>query len=234
MVSVRPTAVAVSAAAAAVVVYAAMWLGYLNGSSWLNSLDSSSLASLHGIGLKHPAWVRFWDIVCTVFGPAAFRLLGAVAVVVVAVQRKLRATVFLLVSIQFSEFVARVAKDLVQRPRPVTALVHASWSSFPSGHAVTVMVAVLSLLTVFVPMISIRPLRVVAIVAGALIVLAVGFGRVALNVHHPSDVVGGWALGYLYFAVCAWVIRPLAPRLSARVCAPATAAATGRSRRQAS
>ncbi|MGH9480074.1 MAG: phosphatase PAP2 family protein, partial [Terriglobales bacterium] len=36
----------------------------------------------------------------------------------------------------------------------------------------------------------------------------VGFGRVALNVHHPSDVLGGWALGYLYFAVCAWVIRP--------------------------
>ncbi|MCV7402510.1 phosphatase PAP2 family protein [Mycobacterium fragae] len=233
MVSVRPTAVAVCAAAVAVVVYAAMWLGYRHGSSWLNSLDSPSLASLHGIGVKHPAWVRFWDIFCTVFGPASFRLLGAVAAVVVAVQRKLRATVFLLVSIQFSELVARVAKDLVQRPRPVTALVHASWSSFPSGHAVAVIVAVLSLLTVVVPMINLPPLRVVAVVAGALIVLAVGFGRVALNVHHPSDVLGGWALGYLYFALCAWVIRPWATSLNARACAPATAAGTERSQRPA-
>jgi undecaprenyl-diphosphatase len=38
-------------------------------------------------------------------------------------------------------------------------------------------------------------------------VLAVGFGRVALNVHHPSDVLGGWALGYLYFAACMRAFR---------------------------
>lgn len=211
MVSVRPTAVAVPAAAAAVVVYAVMWLGYRHGVSWLNFLDSSSLASLHGIGIKHPSWVRFWEVVCTVFGPTAFRVLGALAVVVVVVKRHLRAAVFLMVSVQFSWFVARVAKDLVHRPRPVTALVHASSSSFPSAHAVEVMVGALALLTVLLPMISRRLLRVAAVVAGAVIVLAVGFGRVALNVHYPSDVLGGWALGYLYFATCAWVVHPLAP-----------------------
>ncbi len=207
MVSVRSTAVVVSAVTAAVVVYAVMWLGFRQGWSWLSFLDSKSLASLHGVGVKHPSWVRFWEVVSVVFGPAAFRLLGAAAVVVVAVKRKLRAAVFLIVSIQFSELVARAAKDLVGRPRPVTALTHASASAFPSGHAVAVMVAVLALLTVLLPTIS-HPQRVAAVVAGALIVLAVGFGRVALNVHHPSDVLGGWALGYLYFAVCAWVIRP--------------------------
>jgi membrane-associated phospholipid phosphatase len=210
MVSVRPTTVAVSAGAVAVVVYVLMWLGYRHGAGWLNFLDSSALASLHGIGIKHPSWVRFWEVVCTVFGPTAFRLLGAVAVVVVVVKRKLRATVFLLVSVQFSWAVARLAKDLVHRPRPVTALVHASSSSFPSAHALEVMVGALALLTVLLPMISRRLLRMTAVVAGAVIVLAVGFGRVALNVHHPSDVLGGWALGYVYFAACAWVIRPLA------------------------
>ena len=35
------------------------------------------------------------------------------------------------------------------------------------------------------------------------IVLSVGIGRVALNVHHLSDVVAGWALGFLYFVGCA-------------------------------
>ncbi|MGH3577058.1 MAG: phosphatase PAP2 family protein, partial [Mycobacterium sp.] len=95
MVSVRSTAVVVSAVTAAVVVYAVMWLGFRQGWSWLSFLDSKSLASLHGVGVKHPSWVRFWEVVSVVFGPAAFRLLGAAAVVVVAVKRKLRAAVFL-------------------------------------------------------------------------------------------------------------------------------------------
>lgn len=206
MVSVRPPTVAVLAAVAAVVVYAVMWVGYRQDWSWLHFADSSSLAALHGLGVKRPLWVRFWDVVCTVIGPTTFRLLGALAVVAALVKRKLRAAAFLLVSVQFSEFVTQVAKGLAGRPRPVTALVYASSSSFPSGHALEVMVAVLALLAVLAPAIS-RPLRVAVVAAGVLIVLAVGFGRVALNVHYPSDVLAGWALGYLYFALCAWVIR---------------------------
>jgi membrane-associated phospholipid phosphatase len=39
------------------------------------------------------------------------------------------------------------------------------------------------------------------------IVVSVGLGRVALNVHHLSDVVAGWAVGYAYFVVCLLVLR---------------------------
>jgi membrane-associated phospholipid phosphatase len=36
----------------------------------------------------------------------------------------------------------------------------------------------------------------------AALAFLVGFARVALNVHHPSDVVAGWALGFLYYLLC--------------------------------
>jgi membrane-associated phospholipid phosphatase len=34
---------------------------------------------------------------------------------------------------------------------------------------------------------------------------------VVLNVHYPSDVVAGWALGYAYFVVCLLMVPPSRP-----------------------
>ena len=47
------------------------------------------------------------------------------------------------------------------------------------------------------------------IVLGVMVVIAVGVGRVVLNVHHPSDVVAGWVLGYLWYLGCLFAIGPL-------------------------
>lgn len=193
-------------AVGAVLVYAAMWLGYQHDWAWLNPVDSSSLSAFYHVGADHPGWVGFWRFVCTAFGPGAFRLLGALVVVIMLARRRLRTALFLVASVELSGVVTQVAKGLADRPRPGTALVVESSSSFPSGHALGVMVGVLALLSVLRPVLR-RPLRALAVVVGALVVLAVGFGRVALNVHHVSDVLAGWALGYLYFLVCALVFR---------------------------
>jgi membrane-associated phospholipid phosphatase len=34
---------------------------------------------------------------------------------------------------------------------------------------------------------------------------------VVLNVHHPSDVLAGWALGYAYFVACLLMVPPSRP-----------------------
>jgi undecaprenyl-diphosphatase len=72
------------------------------------------------------------------------------------------------------------------------------------------MVAVLALLTVVLP-VAHRSLRPWLIALGAVIVLAIGVGRVVLNVHYPSDVIAGWALGYAYFVACLLLIPPSRP-----------------------
>jgi membrane-associated phospholipid phosphatase len=59
-------------------------------------------------------------------------------------------------------------------------------------------------------------MRVPVAVVGVVTMLLVGLARVALNVHHPSDVVAGWALGLLYFLLCMAVLRRWIPRSSAR------------------
>jgi undecaprenyl-diphosphatase len=197
-------------AAVAVAVYALMWFGYASQWNWLMTIDSSWLDATHRYGVTHPGSVTSWNTFCTVFGPTGFRLLGLVVIIFSLVRRNLRVAFFLLISVELAGLITEIAKDAVNRPRPATALVSASSSSFPSGHALGTMVGVLALLTVVVPVIH-RPLRMWLVAIGALTVIAIGVGRVVLNVHHPSDVVAGWALGYAYFVACLLMVPPSRP-----------------------
>jgi undecaprenyl-diphosphatase len=63
--------------------------------------------------------------------------------------------------------------------------------------------------TVAWPFITQR-LRLPFVVLGAALIFTVGFSRVMLNVHRPSDVVAGWALGFLYYLLCVRLVPPRA------------------------
>ncbi|TDZ80266.1 PAP2 superfamily protein [Mycobacteroides salmoniphilum] len=194
-------------AGAAFIVFALLWLGYAQQWNWLSRLDIAALAPAHDYGIAHPGWVTAWDVFATVLGPGAFRIAGAVVIVVLLVRRQRREAVFLLITVELSALVTELAKLLAGRPRPATRLVDAYGSSFPSGHALGVMVCVLALLTVFLPKIS-ATLRPWLAVLGGVLILVIGVSRVLLNVHNPSDVLAGWALGYAYFVACLLLLPP--------------------------
>ncbi|OBK15633.1 hypothetical protein A5636_05495 [Mycobacterium asiaticum] len=195
-------------ALAALVLYAALWVGHRQEWGWLATMDWALLNPAHDIGVKHPGWVRFWVAVSFALGPVPLRIVGFLLAVVLLVRQRVRMALLLLAAAPLNGFLTLVAKQLAGRPRPATALVYVQETSFPSGHALQAMATVLALLTLVLPMLSSRLIRVVAIAVGAMCVFTVGVARVALNVHHPSDVIAGWALGYGYFLLCLWVIRP--------------------------
>jgi len=184
-----------------------MWLGYRLRWSWLVSLDSAAATAMHGYGVRHAGWVRFWEIFSTVFGTGGMRVLGAAAVVFAVLRRNLRLGLFIFIAIGLSGVVADTAKDLANRPRSALALAHGASTSFPSGHAVASMVGVLAL-TVGAGLLG-RKVQVAVAAVGALVTIAVGFGRVAVVAHYPSDVLAGWALGYLWFVACLVAVRPV-------------------------
>ncbi|KAA1249397.1 phosphatase PAP2 family protein [Mycobacterium simiae] len=205
----RPTTSAVLLAAAATVIYALLWVGHRQDWAWLHATDWCLLNTAHDIGVKHPAWVRFWVVVSFVLGPIPTRLLGMVVVVIALVQRKVRMALLLFACLPLNGLVTMVAKGLAGRPRPLTEFVTAPSSSFPSGHALELMAAVLALLTFLLPILTIPWTRVLLVGAAVVSVLTVGAARVALNVHHPTDVAAGWSLGCAYFLLCLWVFRPV-------------------------
>lgn len=182
----------------ALVVYVVMWAGFVLDWVWFDAVDNTVLKWLHDFGAARPGWRSFWIAVSIALAPRVFQAIGAVWIVVGLVRRQYRTALFLLVGVELMALVLVGAKWLVERPRPSTAFVYDPSTSFPSGHAFSAMVGVLVLGTLLWPSISPR-WRASLITFGTALILLVGFARVALNVHHPSDVVAGWALGFVYY-----------------------------------
>jgi undecaprenyl-diphosphatase len=103
---------------------------------------------------------------------------------------------------------SELQKYWIARARPDLDphLVVVKTSSFPSGHATSSMIFLLS---VALALSAGTRWRRPAIAGAILLSLLIGVSRVMLGVHWPSDVVGGWAFGML------WVLLTL--RLSERL-----------------
>lgn len=211
-----PMAKAAMAAASALIVYALLWIGYVQNWSWLTAIDDAWLRALHDFGATRPGWVSLWVVVSTILAPRVCQVIGVIGIVVSVYRRDYATALYLFVSVELMALVLVCAKWLVQRPRPWTALVSDASTSFPSGHAFGVTVGILTFTTVLWPVIRER-WRILAAGTGVVLILLVGFARVALNVHHPSDVLAGWSLGVAYYLAIAAgfsrtsLLRPQSP-----------------------
>ncbi|HST19125.1 MAG TPA: phosphatase PAP2 family protein [Gaiellaceae bacterium] len=156
----------------------------------------------------------------------------AVLLALVDVWRKRngRAVLFLLLVLVGMELAQLGVKDLVGRLRP-TLVPEASrlGPSFPSGHSATAAAFYAAAALIIARSLG-RPARQVAVAAAVAIAVGVAASRVLLDFHWLSDVVGGLALGWAWFALCAVVFGGLLLRPTAAAdvaAAEATSASPG-------
>ena len=111
--------------------------------------------------------------------------------------------VTLVISVGAGEAFVWFLKLFVHRSRPplINALVQETTYSFPSGHSF-VAISFYGLLTYFVfRAVKGKLWKFLAILPGFFLILAIGFSRIYLGAHWPSDVLASYASGASWLAV---------------------------------
>ncbi|GAA0686913.1 phosphatase PAP2 family protein [Streptomyces malaysiensis subsp. malaysiensis] len=175
----------------------------------LGSTDRDIVVALHRSAVEHRGWTKANRVLTDwVWDPWTMRALLAVAVGWLLWRREWLLALWVAVTAAAGTALQQAIKAGVDRARPQwpDPVDSAHYAAFPSGHALTTTVTfglLLWLLTLHGA--PAKWLRLMAVVA-AVSVLGVGFTRLYLGVHWPSDVLAGWLLGaaLVYAAIASY------------------------------
>lgn len=122
-------------------------------------------------------------------------------------QRQAKTALFVVIAIGGGMLLNTFLKIGFDRPRPdlVPHEVAVYTASFPSGHAMLSAIVYLTLGALLVRTQPKRRLKAYIFVLSVLLTLLVGFSRVYLGVHWPTDVLAGWAAGATW-ALISWIV----------------------------
>jgi undecaprenyl-diphosphatase len=98
-------------------------------------------------------------------------------------------------------------KFVFARPRPdiVTHAARVFTTSFPSGHATLSAITYLTIAALLARVYPSLTVNIYFMSLAALLTALIGFSRIYLGVHFPSDILGGWCIGAAWAIGC-WVL----------------------------
>lgn len=180
------------------------------------ALDRLILRALRGANNSAvpigPAWLQGAMIDITALGGVTIlTLLTALTAGYLLASGKTKTAIFVTIAITSGAILSNILKFGYARPRPdlVAHLVDVHSLSFPSGHAMNSAITYLTLGALLSRAEGSRSMRIFLMGVAIFLTLTIGFSRVYLGVHWPSDVVAGWCVGASWAALCSLVARSL-------------------------
>jgi undecaprenyl-diphosphatase len=174
---------------------------------------------------RSPSATRFFTTMTMIGGPAGVAAILVIVAIVLAVRRRWRWLIYLVVTAGGGGLLNLELKRYFARARPDVAemLRRANGYSFPSGHAMGSAVAFGALAYLSFRAIKSWPAKTAMIAFLYTIIAAVALSRVYLGVHWISDVLGGVTAGTVWVATTTVAYETLRRirRMHAYVASPA-------------
>jgi undecaprenyl-diphosphatase len=152
-----------------------------------------------------PDWIASSLVDLTALGSPT--VLGLVVLSVVGfllLQGRSRTAIAVAVTCFSGELVDNAMKHAFNRPRPtVVPALREVWStSFPSGHAMESAIVYLTLGAMLMRVADGRLTKIYCLAVAVMLTAIVGVSRIWLGVHYPTDVLGGWMIGFVWASIC--------------------------------
>jgi undecaprenyl-diphosphatase len=137
-------------------------------------------------------------------GPTVLSLVVLAVIGFLVLQTRYRTAAVIFLTSASGAIASMVLKHTFERPRPsiVPHLRQVVSSSFPSGHAMQSAIVYLTLAAMLMRVAERRLTKLYILAVATLLTFLVGASRVYLGVHYPTDVVGGWILGFIWASLC--------------------------------
>ena len=181
------------------------WLAdeMLEGSTM--AFDLRVRAATHA--LASPGLTHTLGLVSRLGGPSVLMVLGGMLTAVFVGHRWWRGAIVLFVAMAGATVLDTSLKLAFHRARPAPYFGYAlpGSYSFPSGHALFAFCFFTAGAALLAPRLQHPALRWLVWAVAASLVLAIGFSRIYLGVHYPSDVLAGWTAGLCWALIC-WTV----------------------------
>lgn len=136
--------------------------------------------------------------------------IGIVALIFLAwlllIKRNLLGAASIALSVALGNEVNKILKELIARPRPeLEHLANVDSLSFPSGHATVGLAFYFYIAFLIIEDMKSATAKRLVILLTAILLFFIGASRIILQVHYPTDVIGGFAFGYIWVMVSIFI-----------------------------
>lgn len=187
-------------------IFIILWITVENGS--IHEFDDKIYKAINGI--KSTTLTNILIVITELGGVIGLFFILLITVSILWYKNRKKEALGITLNLMLSTFVYIILKQIFQRTRPITGdiLVDEIGFSFPSGHSTNNMAFYSFAIYLVCLNVKNHNLRNILCVILGIIPILVGFSRVYLRVHYPSDVIAGFCLGIILVILFITFIYP--------------------------
>lgn len=150
-------------------------------------------------GLRNQTLTNILIGITNLGGTVGLFFTALITVLILFIFNKRKYGILVTLNILMSTLTYIILKNIIQRPRPPIneRIIEEAGFSFPSGHSTNNMAFYGFAIYLVFKNVKTKIIRNVLCIILAILPISIGFSRIYLRVHYPSDVIAGFCLGII-------------------------------------